>query len=100
MRVLREFQTEINLTKIFLFVVTAEISLPCGQSPSMSPTLRQYKLIQVMFPSHISKTNIQPPTRRNLRFKYNVTCYLRSQPIRGSLLGNSFVNTQQYWSRY
>jgi hypothetical protein len=28
-----------------------------------------------------------------------VTCYLRSQPIRGSLLGNSFVNTQQYWSR-
>jgi hypothetical protein len=28
-----------------------------------------------------------------------VTCYLRSQPIRGSLLGNSCVNTQQYWSR-
>jgi hypothetical protein len=28
-----------------------------------------------------------------------VTCYLRSQPVRGSLLGNSFVNTQQYWSR-
>jgi hypothetical protein len=29
-----------------------------------------------------------------------VTCYLRSQPIRGLLLGNSFVNTQQYWSRF
>jgi hypothetical protein len=28
-----------------------------------------------------------------------VTCYLRSKPIRDSLLGNSFVNTQQYWSR-
>jgi hypothetical protein len=28
----------------------------------------------------------------------NVTCYVRSQHIRGSLLGNTFVNTQQYWS--
>jgi hypothetical protein len=27
-----------------------------------------------------------------------VTCCVRSQYIRGSLLGNSFVNTQQYWS--
>jgi hypothetical protein len=39
-------------------------------------------------------------TLRNVKRVYSiVTCYLRSQPIRGSFLGNSFVNTQQYWSR-
>jgi hypothetical protein len=33
-----------------------------------------------------------------IKVKHIVTCYQRSQPIIGLLLGNSFVNTQQYWS--
>jgi hypothetical protein len=40
-------------------------------------------------------TMIKTTTSRRTRgrdMKYIVTCYLRSQPIRGSLLGNSFVN--------
>jgi hypothetical protein len=67
--VLREFQTEIHPIKIFLFVVTAQTSSPSSRSPKISPILRQYKLIQIIFATHISRTHIQPPTQRKLILK-------------------------------
>jgi hypothetical protein len=57
------------------------------KSPPLVPILSQINPAHTV-PTYLSKIHF------NI-----VTCYLRSQPIRGSFLGNSFVNTQQYWSR-